>query len=103
MRSVTELPSLCLVEDRGFEPRTSALQKRRSPSELIPRYLAGTAGFEPASFRVTANRSTSELPVHKGQALTRAEGSVSTAVSRHCPGSFAGNKVPVTLFRIEIG
>ena len=39
----------CGMEMRGFEPRTSCLQSRRSPAELHPRrVLSNTSGSEPA-------------------------------------------------------
>ena len=56
-----KLPSLRVVEDRGFKPRSSPCKSDVLPNELIPRCLAGTAGFAPASFRVTTGHSAIEL------------------------------------------
>src|SRR5262249_18556873 len=47
---------LRLVEMRGFEPLTSWLQTRRSPSELHPR--VGALGFEPRTSSLSATRSS---------------------------------------------
>ena len=67
-----KLTPRCLVEGRGVEPRTFALQGRRfacrtpqrlAAVELHAIRLVHRDGFEPSSRRTSTGRSPSELPV----------------------------------------
>src|SRR5262249_40358702 len=68
--------SRCL-EMRGFEPLTSGLQNRRSPTELHPRKAAcqqmGVLGFEPRTSALSELRSSqlSYTPLRNKKAKPR--------------------------------
>ncbi len=55
-----------MVEDNGFEPMTSALQGRRSPSWANPPIMVGLGWLEQPTSRLSGVRSNqTELQAHK--------------------------------------